>query len=166
MTQKRSTALKFFFCAACFTTWTPTASFTETGRTLQLIVCVYNHAQVPAECLTQALKEVTGIYRHAGVELAWLDRPLSIAQAQGPTDYLQRLGQTSLVLRIVPSAMAEHLPISDFLDRIGGLHGSYGSAFAMCGFPGIRDKLRGHEWSDSIMDYYPLASSRESLQPV
>ena len=113
MTQKRSTAVKFFFCAACFTTWTPTASFAETGHTLQLIVCVYNHAQVPSKCLTQALKEVTRIYRHAGVELAWLDRPLSIALAQGPTDYLQRLGQTSLVLRIVPSAMAEHLPIRD-----------------------------------------------------
>jgi hypothetical protein len=113
MTQKRSTAVKFFFCAACLTTWTPTASFAETGHALQLIVCVYNHAQVPSKCLTQALKEVTRIYRHAGVELAWLDRPLSIALVKGPTDYLQRLGQTSLVLRIVPSAMAEHLPISD-----------------------------------------------------
>jgi hypothetical protein len=112
MTQKRSTAVKFFFCAACFTTWTPTASFAETGHTLQITVFVYNHAQVPSKCLTQALKEVTRIYRHAGVELAWLDHPLSAAVAQGSTNYRQ-LGQTSLVLRILPDSMAEHLTIRD-----------------------------------------------------
>jgi hypothetical protein len=102
--------VKLFICAACFTIWTPTA-FAEMGHTLQITVFVYNHAQVPSKCLTQALKEVTRIYRHAGVGLAWLDRPLSAA-AQGPRDSLE-LGQTSLVLRILPDSMAEHLTIRD-----------------------------------------------------
>jgi len=110
MTQ--STAVKLFFCAACFTTWTPTASFAETGHALQMTVFVYNHAQVPSKSLTQALKEVTRIYRHAGVELAWLDRPLSAAVAQGPANYRQ-LGQTDLVLRLLPDSMAKHLTIRD-----------------------------------------------------
>jgi len=112
MTQKRSTAVKLFFCAACFATWVPTASFAQTAHTLQMTVFVYNHAQVPSKSLTQALNDVTRIYRQAGVELAWLNRPLSAAVAQGPTNHRQ-LGQTSLVLRILSDSMAEHLTIRD-----------------------------------------------------
>ena len=104
-------AVKLSICAACFTIWTRTGSFAETGHRLQITVFVYNHAQVPSKCLTQALKEVTRIYRHGGVELAWLDRPLSAA-AQGPTNSLE-LGQTTLVLRLLPDSMAEHLTIRD-----------------------------------------------------
>jgi hypothetical protein len=80
---------------------------------LKITICVYNHAQVPLKSLTQALQEVTRIYHHAGVELAWLERPVSLELAQGAVDYVEQLGPTGLILRIVPRSMDKHLTIRD-----------------------------------------------------
>jgi hypothetical protein len=80
---------------------------------LKITVCVYDHAHVPSSTLARAKKEASRIYRQAGVEVAWLDRPLSAEQAQGETNILEQLGPSGFVLRILPRSMVENLQIRD-----------------------------------------------------
>ena len=49
----------------------------ETGRDRRLHVRLYNHARLPAEMLAQAREQAAAIYSRAGVELTWLECPVS-----------------------------------------------------------------------------------------
>jgi hypothetical protein len=102
-----------FLWTVSLTGFAQTASANGVDPTLKITVCVYNHAHVPSSTLAQAKKEASRIYRQAGVEVAWLDRPLSAEQAQGQTNYLEQLGHTGFVMKILPRSMAVHLQIRD-----------------------------------------------------
>ena len=49
----------------------------EAGRDRRLYVRLYNHARLPAEMLAQAREQAAAIYSRAGVELTWLECPVS-----------------------------------------------------------------------------------------
>ena len=105
-------ALSFLWTVS-LTGFAQIASAVGADPTLKITVCVYDHAHVPSGILAQAKKEASRIYRQAGVEVAWLDQPLSAEQAHGQTNSLEQLGATGFVLKILPRSMAEHLQIRD-----------------------------------------------------
>jgi hypothetical protein len=86
---------------------------------------LYNYAHVPLKTLAEAKREVTIIFREAGLETGWLDCPLSMAEFETYPGCQQPLGRVSLILRILPRAMAEREPSSN--DTLGyALPGSAG----------------------------------------
>jgi hypothetical protein len=91
-----------------------------------ITVRLYNYAYVTRKVLAGAKQEVTIIFRQAGLEMAWLDCPLSMAEFESHPDCQQPSGPANLVLRILPRAMAEREPSSD--DTLGyALPGSAGA---------------------------------------
>ena len=79
----------------------------------KLTICVYDHSLLKTGTLIQAEKEADRIFRQAGVETEWLDRPTSQAEATGKTNVLEQLGPTGFVLKILPRSMTAHLQIRD-----------------------------------------------------
>ena len=74
---------------------------------LKITVFLYNYAAVSAGVLAQVEAEAARIYRHSGIEIAWLDCPLSPEQAaQYPACQIAP-SPTRLAVRILPRAMAE-----------------------------------------------------------
>ena len=73
----------------------------EDGIELGMSVWVYNYAQVTPKNLEEAEREAGAILRKAGVQLAWL-------HCQAP-DCEQPLGPMTLVLNLLPQAMASRL---------------------------------------------------------
>jgi hypothetical protein len=74
---------------------------------------LYNYAHVPLKTLAEAKRKVTIIFREAGLETAWLDCPLSMAEFETYPGCQQPSGPANLVLRILPRAMAEREPSSN-----------------------------------------------------
>lgn len=80
-----------------------------TGLTLR----VYNYAQTDPILLAQSEKVATAIFADLGVELVWLDCPLSQAQFHRYPACESDLGQADLVVRILPHRMAVKLVMAD-----------------------------------------------------
>jgi hypothetical protein len=74
-----------------------------------ITVLVYNYAAVPENTLVRAKAEGARIYHQAGIETAWLDCPLSPAQASAYPACQIDLGPTTLAIRIVPAPKATGL---------------------------------------------------------
>jgi len=78
-------------------------------RGTRITVFVYNYAAIPSDVLTQTESEADRIYRLGGIEIQWLDCPLSPEQAsQFPACELPP-GPTRLALRVLSRSMAERL---------------------------------------------------------
>jgi len=72
-------------------------------------VFVYNYAVIPSEVLLQTEAEVTRIYRHAGIEIRWLNCPPSPGEASQFPACQTPPGFTKLALRILSQSMADRL---------------------------------------------------------
>lgn len=70
--------------------------------TLKLTVRVYNYARVSETILAQAEKEASRIFREIGVQILWLQCPLSGIEEQLVTGCQSESDSTSLILRIIP----------------------------------------------------------------
>jgi len=88
-----------------FNPWTPGAAEPSPKFT----VFVYNYAALPAEVLKQTEAEAARIYRHEGIEVEWLDCPLSPGEASQFTACQIPSGPTRLAVRILSQSMAERL---------------------------------------------------------
>ena len=74
---------------------------------LRITVFVYNYATAPSHVLAQAEAAAARIYQHSGIEIAWLDCPLSPEQAaQYPACQIAP-SPTRLAVRILSRTMAE-----------------------------------------------------------
>src|SRR5208283_3015376 len=83
-------------------------------------VFVYNYAGVAPETLARAKREAARIYSRTGIEMEWLDCPLSPSEAaQYPACQLPP-SPARLALRLLSPRMA---------DRIGLSQATFGSAF-------------------------------------
>jgi hypothetical protein len=91
---------------------------------------VYNYAHVSPKILGRGEQEVTIIFNEAGLEPAWLDCPLSMAEFESYPACQQPWGQADLTLRILPRSMAERDSSGD---------GTLG--FALPGQPGSPGRL-------------------------
>ena len=76
---------------------------------LKIAVFVYNYASISSEALARAKAEAGRIYRHAGIDLEWLNCPLSQEQAAQYPDCGVAPARTRLALRILSRSMAERL---------------------------------------------------------
>lgn len=74
----------------------------------QIVVCVYDYADVPANALTEALKRAEGVFRRARVETAWLDCPTSTLQGPPACGGVQ--APTKLTMQIAPRSIAVLYP--------------------------------------------------------
>jgi hypothetical protein len=81
-------------------------------RGLTISLCVYNLAQIPLETLDLAEKEVSRIFQRAGVEVVWLDYPLSEGQFMNNPTCQPPFGTTDFRLRILARFRAELLGVS------------------------------------------------------
>jgi hypothetical protein len=71
------------------------------GENLTITVRIHNFAQVPADTLSQAELIASRVFREAGIELAWLDCPITSAEPGQDPDCLQS-SSAMLRLRILP----------------------------------------------------------------
>ncbi len=75
----------------------------------KITVFVYNYAAITPEVLAETEAEASRIYRQAGIEIQWLDCPLSPKDAaQFPACQVPP-GPTRLALRILSRSMADRL---------------------------------------------------------
>jgi hypothetical protein len=74
-----------------------------------ITVFVYNYAATSSDDLAKTKAEAGRIYRHSGVEIEWLDCPLSPTEAARFPACQVPPGPTRLAVRILPQAMAERM---------------------------------------------------------
>jgi len=75
----------------------------------KITVFVYNYAAIPADVLAQTEAEAARIYQHVGIEVRWLDCPLSPGEvSQFPACQVPP-GPTKPALRILSQSMVERL---------------------------------------------------------
>ena len=75
----------------------------------KITVFIYNYASISSEVLAQTEVEAARIYQLSGIEIQWLDCPLSPGEAgQFPACQVPP-GPTRLALRILSQSMAERL---------------------------------------------------------
>ena len=91
----------------------------------KITVFVYNYAVVSVEVLARTEAEASRIYTHAGIEIEWLECPLTPKDAdQFPACQLPP-GPARLALRILSQSMAERLRRAGFRVRPVSLAHSY-----------------------------------------
>lgn len=117
----------------------------------QITVRVYNYARVLTDILTRAQSQMQRIFNRFGVEVDWLDCPISPEHLSSNRTCSSRLGPNHLVLKLLPASMSKRyglrgdifgfasptkdgLPgahISIFFSRVLDLayHGAVGSSF-------------------------------------
>ena len=79
--------------------------------TATITVRIYNYARVPNKTLDRAQRKATRILRHAGIETAWQEGPLSQAEIDGNSAFQQGPGLAGLALRVLPRSMSEGLGV-------------------------------------------------------
>ena len=82
----------------------------QTPSKPKVAVRVYNYAHVSQKVLIGAEQEATIIFRQTRLEMEWLECPLSMDEFEKFPDCQQPSARVSLVLRILPRAMAEREP--------------------------------------------------------
>jgi hypothetical protein len=75
----------------------------------KITVFVYNYAAIPPDVLAQTEAESARIYQLGGIEIQWLDCPLSPAEANRFPACQVPPGPTRLALRILSQSMADRL---------------------------------------------------------
>jgi hypothetical protein len=76
---------------------------------VQINVCVYNLAQVSSDMLDQAEREASRIFKKAGVEVVWLDYPLSETRVERNAPCGPPFDATDFRLWLLPSTRPEEL---------------------------------------------------------
>ena len=74
-----------------------------------ITVFVYNYAAIHSEALAKTKAEAARIYQHIGVEVQWLDCPLSPKEADQFPACQVLPGPTRLAIRILTESMAQRL---------------------------------------------------------
>jgi hypothetical protein len=90
-----------------FNPWAGTPGAAEPSP--KFTVFVYNYAALPAEVLKQTEAEAARIYRHEGIEVEWLDCPLSPGEASQFPACRIHSGPIRLAVRLLSQSMAERL---------------------------------------------------------
>jgi hypothetical protein len=80
---------------------------------LKAIVQTYNYAQAPGEVLVRGERMAAEIFRDAGIELVWIDCPISMNDLDRSSACATITG---LIVKILPESMASKfgLPLSNF----------------------------------------------------
>jgi hypothetical protein len=78
----------------------------------KLTLRVYNYAKLDPQSLGQSEKVATATFKNVGVELFWVDCPLSPAQFKTYPECQSEMGTNDLVLRILPRHMAKKFETS------------------------------------------------------
>lgn len=97
-------------------------------------VSIYNQAGVPAATLDRTLREAARIYQRAGLELNWVDCPLTPdGPARVPSCYTA-LGPDRVALRILPGKMAVRAGLSGTVSGVAFLpeDGGFGTVAQIC----------------------------------
>lgn len=81
------------------------ASAAKTKLTLR----VYNYARLDSTSLAISEKVATAIYERVGIQIAWVDCPLSSKELLAHPECQSRMRPTDLVLRVLPRHMAMKL---------------------------------------------------------
>jgi len=76
-----------------------------TGEELQVTIAVYNDAEIPAVTLRQAEMEASHVFRQSGIEVKWLNCPLSAEGPEDPAHCGTADFPEHLQLRIVPRSL-------------------------------------------------------------
>jgi len=83
----------------------------------RITVRMYDYVHAPRQVLNRAEQEASAIFGKAGIEVEWIDCPLTEAQIPRYPACAEPLGPTELVLRLLPESMARHLEHRDM--RLG-----------------------------------------------
>jgi hypothetical protein len=78
----------------------------------KLTLRVYNYAKLDPQSLRQSEKVAAATFKNVGVELFWVDCPLSPAQFKTYPECQSEMGTNDLVLRILPRPMAKKFETS------------------------------------------------------
>jgi hypothetical protein len=114
----RNCLVSVFFLAATCNTFSKQGLASHQAQDIpKFAIRVYNYAHVPGKALVEAEQEATIIFREAGLETAWLDCPLSMAEFEDYPACQQPSGPADLTLRILSRSMAERDPSGD--DALG-----------------------------------------------
>ena len=83
---------------------------------LKLGVRTYNYAAVPGGILLEAEQHTAEIFRRAGIDLAWIECPLSPSEVDKFPACAPGAGPLAVTLKILPESMAEGfgLPLKNF----------------------------------------------------
>jgi hypothetical protein len=85
----------------------------DEGR-LSITVRLYNYAGVPEDVIRPAEERATRIIREAGVEIEWLDCPLTAAEGtENPACATRPWGPVDIAMRLLPSSTKQRLPFGD-----------------------------------------------------
>ena len=98
---------EFGTCLAVGAIWASSLSARELSH--NVTVLLYNYAAVAAGDLAQAETEAARIYHYGGIEIEWLDCPLSSQQAAQFPACKILMGPTKLALRLLSRSLAGHL---------------------------------------------------------
>lgn len=117
---------------------------------LEITIWVYNYAQVSAHTLNQGKTEVARLFHGVGVNINWLECPISLEQVQRNSVCQQRMLPSELALEILPTFSAPTGPGVD--NRLGysqtfsdGQHGHY----AYLSYEQVENLVSGQDWSVS-----------------
>src|SRR5262245_45955384 len=104
---KNCLALGFVLAASSTTTSQPVLAANRTQPSPTITVRIYNYARATQKVLARAKQEATIIFNQAELKMTWLDCPLSMAEFESHADCQQPSEPATLILRILPRAMAE-----------------------------------------------------------
>jgi len=89
------------------------ADLAHRNLTLGITLRVYNYAHLAPALLTGSEEITTAIFKQAGVEVAWVDCPLSPAQFEEYPACQEEMGTRDFALRILTRSAAEKLSTGD-----------------------------------------------------
>ena len=81
--------------------------------TVRITVRLYNYARVPRQMLDRAEKEASTIFVNAGIQVEWVDCPLTEAQNSLYPTCRRDLGAADFVLRLLPESMIQRFELRD-----------------------------------------------------
>ena len=115
----------------------------ETDPALNIIVWVYNYAQVPQRELARAEERAARIFRKAGIEADWIECLSPGKENRVNPDCVLRSEAPALVVKILPRSMAA---------RSGFRHRTFGfSLLPEDGGPGIHSYVFYHRVKDAAL---------------
>ncbi len=100
----------------------------------KIYVFTYNYAGVPTEMLVRAEREASRIYGHAGLEIEWLDCPLTPEEAGRYPACETPVSPVRLAVRILSRGMAEKagLPPAAFGSALFPEEGGFAMVAQVC----------------------------------
>lgn len=81
----------------------------DTTTSLRITLRVYNFPKLPHGMLASAEETATVIFHHAGIDVTWVDCPLSSSELAEYPACLPAIGFTDFAVRILTRSMAERM---------------------------------------------------------